>query len=347
MVHPFFLLSNSIIFVKKYLRKKLLQRLTSTDWSFDELALKVYEYQSVHNEVYRRFLLLSGQFKKQVSRIEDIPFLPISFFKNFVVKTGSWEIAPSISFASSGTTGSIPSVHYVRDKAFYLDNARKIFENQYGQLTDYHLLALLPGYLERKNSSLVAMVDDFISKTESPLSGFYLDDFKGLNEVLAQATKSRKTILLGVSFGLLDFAEAYPADLSECIIMETGGMKGRRKEIIREALHDELKRAFNVSEIHSEYGMTELLSQAYSDGDGIFHPGATMRILLREVNDPFSLVPFGKTGLINVIDLANLDSCSFIATDDIGRLVDHQRFEVLGRYDQSDVRGCNLMVSDL
>jgi len=310
------------------------------------MALEIYAYQSVHNPVYNQFLTLSGQFQKSISRIEDIPFLPISFFKSHEVKTGKW--ASNVLFRSSGTTGAIPSVHAVRDVSFYLDNARRIFEEQYGELSTFNVFALLPGYLERSDSSLVAMASYFIKRSKSPLSGFYLNDFAALKDALEKAKESgRKSLLLGVSFGLLDFAEAYPIDLSHSLIMETGGMKGRRKEIIREELHQILQTLFNVSAIHSEYGMTELFSQAYSKGGGIYMPGKTMRVLLREFNDPFALAPFGKTGLINVIDLANIDTCSFIATDDIGRLSQDHQFEVLGRYDQSDVRGCNLMVSDL
>lgn len=328
------------------MRKKIIEKLLTNSSSFEDLALEIYAYQSVHNPVYNRFLTLSGQLRKTISKIEDIPFLPISFFKNHEIKTGNWKI--SSFYTSSGTTGSTPSIHYVRDQEFYLNNAQRIFEKQYGKLPTLNIFALLPGYLERSNSSLVAMTKDFIDKTRSPLSGFYLHDFDKLRSVLLQAKKTeRKCLLLGVSFGLMDFAEAYQIDLSHCIIMETGGMKGRRKEVVREELHQILKKSFNVSSIHSEYGMTELFSQAYSRGQGIYRPGKTMRVLLREINDPFVLAPFGKTGLINVIDLANIDSCSFIATDDIGRLAKDHQFEVLGRYDQSDVRGCNLMVSDL
>lgn len=314
--------------------------------AFEDLALEVYAYQAAQNPIYKQFLTLSGQINKPVSKLEDIPFLPISFFKSHEIKTGDWN--SSTIFTSSGTTGTTPSVHHVLDVDFYLNNARRIFEQQYDPLTEFNIFALLPGYLERTNSSLVAMVADFIDKTRSPMSGFYLHDLDRLQHELAKAKMSgRKNLLLGVSFGLMDFAETYPMDLSHCIIMETGGMKGRRKEIIREELHQILQSSFNVSSIHSEYGMTELFSQAYSKGNGIYKPGKTMRVLLREVNDPFASVPFGKTGLINMIDLANIDTCSFIATDDIGRLSKDQHFEVLGRYDHSDVRGCNLMVSDL
>ena len=329
------------------MRNKLVRELTARQWTFDDMALSIFEYQSQENAVYRQFLSLIGQAKKTVETIEDIPFLPIAFFKSHQIKSGHW--SESAIFASSGTTGSIPSVHYVRDMSFYLDNARVSFEQQYGSLSDFHVMALLPGYLDRTDSSLVAMAADFITHTNSKLSGFYLDDFVGLKRVLAEAKKTnRKTLLLGVSFGLLDFAEAYPnLDLAHCTIMETGGMKGRRKEIIRTELHDLLKKAFTVDVIHSEYGMTELFSQAYSTKNGLYAPADTMRIFLREINDPFALVPSGKTGLINIIDLANIDTCSFIATDDIGRIQEDGRFEVLGRYDSSDVRGCNLMVSDL
>ncbi len=329
------------------MRKRIIQDLRKGGWTFEELALEIYGYQSKNNQVYREFLDLSGQLYKQVHKIEDIPFLPITFFKSHAVKTGNW--TETQKFMSSGTTGSIPSIHYVRDMDLYLGQARQSFEQAYGAPDGFHIMALLPGYLERGHSSLVAMAQDFILHSQSSLSGFYLNDYQRLVQVLAEAKETnRKTLLLGVSFGLLDFAEAYPnLDLSHCIIMETGGMKGRRKEIIRLELHDILKKAFRVKSIHSEYGMTELFSQAYSQGQGIYTPAKTMRILLREINDPFALVPFGKTGLINIIDLANIDTCSFIATDDIGRLHSGGQFEVLGRYDASDIRGCNLMVSDL
>ncbi len=328
------------------MRQHIRKNLQSKNWSFDKVALDIYAYQCLENPVYRRYLTLTKQLNKPVNHIDDIPFLPISFFKTHEVKTGNWETTRI--FESSGTTGSKPSVHAVNDFAGYLDNAKNIFEAQFGSLKDFHIFGLLPGYLERKTSSLVAMVQYFKEQSKSTLSGFYLDDFKGLKNVLAQAKRTRKKVLLiGVSFGLLDFAEVYPnLDLAHCIIMETGGMKGRRKEIIREDLHQQLKDAFNVSIIYSEYGMTELCSQAYAHGER-FVPGKTMKIALREFNDPFARSPFGQTGLMNIIDLANYDTCSFIATDDIGRVHEDGSFEVLGRYDHSDMRGCNLMVSDL
>ncbi len=332
--------------LQKKLRHNILKNLHTIDWSFDKMALQIYAYQREENPVYREYLTLTNQLNKKVMHRKEIPFLPIAFFKTHEVKTGHWQATKV--FESSGTTDARPSRHWVNNQKWYLENAKHIFEAQFGSLTNFHILGLLPGYLERSTSSLVAMVQFFKEQSDSALSGFYLNDFKGLKDVLAQAKKTKKKVLLiGVSFGLLDFAEAYPnLDLAHCIIMETGGMKGRRKEMIRQDLHRQLQNAFNVPIIHSEYGMTELFSQAYAQGE-LFIPGKTMKIALREFNDPFAISSHGQTGLINIIDLANFDTCSFIATDDIGRVYQDGSFEVLGRYDHSDMRGCNLMISDL
>ncbi len=327
------------------MRKYLLKSLLARSDSFDDLALEVFEYQSKHNPVYRAFLKYTGRLGMPVFDLDELPFLPISLFKTHEIRTGKW--TPETVFESSGTTGSIPSRHAVRSLRAYIGNAVRIFETFYGSLTNYHILALLPGYLERPNASLVAMVDAFIKRSRSPLSGFFLKDFPALRETVQRAANSdRRLLIIGVSFALLDFVQAMgPFHLPDAIVMETGGMKGRRRELIREELHERLRAGFGVPVVHSEYGMTELLSQAYAQEAGRFSPGLPMRVLIREYNDPFHMLAPGRTGLINIIDLANVDTCSFVATDDVGRLWPDGSFEVLGRYDHSDVRGCNLMVA--
>ena len=249
-----------------------------------------------------------------------------------------------IIFTSSGTTGSVASKHYVTDLNLYEQSYLKGFESSYGPIDAYCVLALLPSYLERDGSSLIYMVNDLIDKSKHPYSGFFLSDLPKLESVLRELeTQKQKTLLIGVSFALLDFAETFKLELEHTIVMETGGMKGRRKELIRKELHEQLKRGFCLQHIHSEYGMTELLSQAYSLGDSLFECPPWMKILVRDTEDPLSLLPKGKTGGINVIDLANVNSCSFIATQDLGKLYESGKFEVLGRFDHSDIRGCNLM----
>ena len=313
---------------------------------FEPLALDVFRYQAANNLLYRRYLELLGLQPDQVRRLSDIPFLPVSLFKHHTIQTGEWE--PEAIFSSSGTTGSVASNHRLRSKAFYQKSARRGFQNFYGSLQDYCVLALLPSYLERSGSSLVFMVDDFIRQSGHPDSGFFLYNTDELLRILQECQKSQQpTLLIGVSFALLDLAEGNPTDLSGITIMETGGMKGRRKELTREELHQQLQRAFRVEMVHSEYGMTELLSQAYSKGAGLFHPAPTMRVLAREITDPFNYTAYGRTGVLNIIDLANLDTLSFIATDDLGKVYEDHSFEVLGRLDASDVRGCNLMVADI
>lgn len=257
----------------------------------------------------------------------------------------SGEFEPQQIFTSSGTTGMETSKHFVRALDLYTKSFRKGFEHFFGPVTNICVLALLPAYLERTGSSLVYMANDFISQSRHPLSGFYLDNLSNLSENLKKLEKqNRPTVLLGVSFALLDLIEQFPQKLHNTIVMETGGMKGRRKELTRDELHSILKSGFGLDKIHSEYGMTELLSQAYSKGDGLFNCPPWMQVLIREQADPMSYAPAGKTGGINIIDLANIDSCSFIATSDLGRLHTNGNFEVLGRFDSSDVRGCNLMV---
>jgi len=310
---------------------------------FEKKALDIFAYQAKYNPVYGEFLSILKINPKKIHTLKDIPFLPISLFKSHKIITGT---APSqITFTSSGTTGLTTSRHLVVDPEFYLAITKTGFASFYGPIEDYCVLALLPAYLERQGSSLVYMAQEFINCSKCPESGFYLDDLARLSTQLAnnQAAKI-PTLLIGVSFALLDLAEQFPRDLSNIIVMETGGMKGRRKEITRIELHANLKKSFNLSAVHSEYGMTELLSQAYSTGNGWFRGGPTFRVLAREITDPFSYVPSGRTGLLNIIDLANVDSCSFIATDDLGQISKDGAFRVLGRLDASDIRGCNLMV---
>jgi len=311
------------------------------DLDYESIALKLFRFQFEHNKIYRDFV--SQGSREPVTSLDRIPFLPISFFKTHDVKTGTW--IPGEVFSSSGTTGTTTSRHAVKDVSFYLANTERIFRQFFGALEDFHVLALLPSYLEREGSSLVTMADYFIRKSGSEHSGFYLNNLAELNAKLAVLkSENKKIILLGVTFALLELAEKYPQDLSHCVIMETGGMKGRRKEIIREELHAFLGSSFSVSRIHSEYGMTELLSQGYSLGNGLFKSGAGMKILIRDLNDPYRLEKQGKTGGINVIDLANIYSCAFIETEDLGKVNQDGYFEVLGRMDNSDIRGCNLLL---
>jgi hypothetical protein len=309
--------------------------------------LTVFDYQYKYNDFYRQYCTLLGKDVSNISTIGDIPFLPIQFFKNQIIKTGGWT-QPETVFTSSGTTARTTSQHFVRDLTFYTDISIRGFEEKYGAVANYCVLGLLPSYLERTGSSLIAMVDAFIKLSKHPESGFFLDNHDELSKILRGcAEKKIPTLLIGVSFGLLDFVEKHQVDFPEIVVMETGGMKGRRREMIRAELHDAIKKGFNCSEIHSEYGMTELFSQAYSKHSGIFEPTQTMRVLTREINDPLSITEKkGQLGVINVIDLGNLDTCSFIATDDLGRVFDNQQFEVLGRLDNSDIRGCNLLVNE-
>ncbi len=312
---------------------------------FTEAALSLFKFQAVQNPVYCSYLNFLRINPLDVKELHEIPFLPIEFFKTHDVQTG--EFAPEVTFYSSGTTQAVRSRHLVAHLSWYNSNAKSLFEQFYGPLRDFVVLALLPSYLEQGGSSLVYMVDFFVKESGQEEEGFYLNDHRKLLRALKQARKKgKKVLLIGVSYALLDWAEKLKGkeDFSGVVIMETGGMKGRRKELIREELHTELKAGFGVPAIHSEYGMTELLSQAYSLGDGFFSTGATMRILLRDLNDPFHKSGHLRSGGINVIDLANVDSCAFIETKDIGRLSKDGRFEVLGRFDNSDIRGCNLLV---
>jgi len=311
------------------------------DKLFEEIALKQFHFQALTNKVYKNYLTYLGVSVKKIQRIEDIPFLPISFFKTQHIISGRWE--PELVFTSSGTTGQEVSRHSVQSLNFYLHHSQIIFESYFGAIDQFHILCLLPSYLERTGSSLVAMANHFIKESKSPYSGFYLNDLDRLASQLERLKGDKKVLLLGVSFALMDLADQYELDLNHCIVMETGGMKGRRKEVTREELHSTICKNLNIDKVHSEYGMTELLSQAYSLGNGLFLCPSSIKIVLRELNDPFSTENH-TTGLINVIDLANFHTCSFIETQDLGRLHQSGHFEVLGRMDNSDIRGCNLLV---
>lgn len=309
----------------------------------DELALRVFRFQAENNAVYRSYILHLGIKPDQIGSSSQIPFLPIGFFRHHLVK--SFEEKPEIIFSSSGTAGDSVSRHAVKDLHIYEESFLRCFEHFYGNPSQYCILALLPSYLEREGSSLVYMTNKLIERSEHPESGFYLHNLRELADVLARPGEtSQPTLLIGVSFALLDLSENHPQPLKNTVIMETGGMKGRRKELTRDELHLKLKKAFSVETIHSEYGMTELLSQAYSQGEGRFLTPPWMRILIRDSHDPFSLVSPGTSGGINIMDLANIYSCSFIETSDIGKMHEDGSFEILGRLDSSDVRGCNLMV---
>ena len=310
---------------------------------FEEVALDIFKFQYENNEVYRDFCIHLRKSPKNVSSSLEIPFLPISFFKTH--KVVSTQKEPETIFTSSGTTQSTTSKHFVPDIELYEKSFLKAFELFYGMPKDFCILALLPSYLEREGSSLIYMVNSLIEKSGHPHSGFYLHNLEELHQKLKiLESKGAKTLLIGVSFALLDLVEQFPSTLTNTIVMETGGMKGRRKELIREELHQILEKGLGVEHIHSEYGMTELLSQGYSKGNGIFETPPWMKIVTRDTEDPLSIQPNGKTGGVNVIDLANLYSCSFIATQDLGKTHPNGTFEVLGRFDDSDIRGCNLMV---
>lgn len=316
----------------------------TSEQAFQQAALAVFEYQAANCKVYNDFIKGLNIDAAKINNFEQIPFLPISFFKNHTIKSDN--DPAETTFTSSGTTGMITSRHYVTDVSWYEESFRNAFELFYGDIKNYTVLALLPSYLEREGSSLIYMAADLIKGSENPDSGFYLYNHEELHQqLLKQQQAGKPTVLIGVTFALLDFVETYQVNFPELIVMETGGMKGRRKEMIREELHTMLCNGFGVQHIHSEYGMTELLSQAYSKGDGVFACPPWMKILIRDTNDPLSLVPANKTGGINVVDLANINSCSFIATQDLGKLYTNGEFEVLGRFDNADIRGCNLLIA--
>ena len=357
--------NNSSTQIRQTLRQQIIDLKTS---NFEDLALQIFRYQAQHNAVYNAYLDFLKTDVNRVEHLTEIPFLPIQFFKHHLIKTGQ-PPAHSVTFESSGTgnrtssfkknesIAAVTSHHVLFDAPLYTTVSTRIFQQHYGELSDFHILALLPSYLERNNSSLVYMMHNFIDQTGSAYSGFYLNNTGEMLErlrYLSQNPDGKKILLMGVTFALLDLAESgadfsFLKNIPDLIIMDTGGMKGRRQELLREEVHDILKSHFGVEKIHSEYGMTELLSQGYSQGEGLFKPGFTMRILLRDIYDPFSLydhnITSSKTGGINAIDLANLDTCSFIETQDLGRFGNEpDSFYIMGRFDNSDIRGCNLMV---
>ena len=323
--------------------------LKTNDIDFKEVAIRVFNFQYKNNDTYRTYCDILKIVPSKIKDIEKIPFLPIQFFKTKEIKTTAFK--EEVIFESSGTTGSINSKHFVKDVSLYEESYLQTFRHFYGNETDYCIIGLLPSYLERKGSSLVYMVDDLIKKSNHKNSGFYLYDFEKLKNVLLEnESNQQRTILIGVTYALLDFAETQKLSLSHTIIMETGGMKGRREELSRKQVHAILKDKLGVKNIHSEYGMTELLSQSYSKENGIFICPPHKQILIRSEDDPFEIYSYNtekmksKTGAINIIDLANLYSCSFIATDDLGKLYSNKNFEITGRMENSDVRGCGLMI---
>lgn len=311
--------------------------------TFDEIALRLFHFQAQNNPVYGNFLNALRLDHATITNVNAIPFMPIRFFKDHVVKTGEWR--EEVFFESSGTTGSQTSRHAVYSVKEYCLHAQKIFEQTFGSLQDYDFLALLPSYLERGQSSLVAMINHFIEQTGSEFSGFYLHNQEQLVEDVGRLKNSgKKVIVWGVTYALLDIAEKFAPDWRNVMVFETGGMKGRRKEVTREALHEILKNSLHIDKVYSEYGMTELLSQAYSAGGSLFYPAPSMKILIRDITDPLRKGLLHETGGINVIDLANYRTIAFIETEDLGKIDENGHFEVLGRSDNSDVRGCNLLV---
>ncbi len=317
-----------------------------TEENFNSFALEVFRFQYNNNAVYNKFCQALKINPEQIVNLKDIPFLPIQFFKSHLVTTTDFE--PEVIFESSGTTQTIQSKHLVKFTNIYEKSFDKAFNQFYGQPNDWCILALLPSYLERKNSSLVMMADKLIQQSGHLASGFYLNDLQKLSKTLQMLENQQtNTLLIGVTFALLDFAESFPGPLKYTTIMETGGMKGRREELTRMEVHQQLCDAFHLKSIHSEYGMTELLSQAYSKGGGIFNCPSWMKILVREEDDPFAMhsqyEQQMQSGAVNVIDLANIYSCSFIATDDAGKIYGDGSFEILGRLDNADIRGCSLL----
>lgn len=309
---------------------------------FNESALALFRFQYHNNEVYRQFVDAVGVSIQQVYHIDQIPFLPIQFFKSHRVVTG--DFLPEAIFESSGTSTTVNSRHFVADVSLYERSFAAGLKYFYGDMSEYAVFALLPSYLERGNSSLVYMVEKMLLHSNRQMGGFYLNELDTLQQQLLQAQqKGLKIMLIGVTFALLNMLEKYPVKIPDAIIIETGGMKGRRKEMIRSELHEILCKGFGVNYIHSEYGMTELLSQAWSKEEGRFYTPQWMKVMIADTNDPFSFLPSGRTGGINVIDLANIHSCAFIATQDLGRMYDDNSFEVLGRFDYSDIRGCSLL----
>lgn len=314
----------------------------SDDHSFADRAMLLFNYQAENNDVYREFLQYLDITPSAVRSYSDIPFLPIELFRSRKILTGN--VDTEVYFESSGTTSEINSRHYIADNKLYIDSLIRCFELFYGDVKNYCILALLPSYIERQNSSLVAMCNQLIHVSKQTNNGFYLNDWEQLiSAIQSNEENNITTLLIGVSFALMEFAEKYSISLKNTIIMETGGMKGRRKEITRQELHAMLKNAFGLNTIHSEYGMTELLSQAYSKKNGLFQTPPWMKVFVRDTEDPFKILAENKTGCLNIIDLANIHSCAFIATHDLGKTNEDGSFEVLGRFDNSEIRGCNLM----
>ncbi|MEO6671674.1 MAG: acyl transferase [Ferruginibacter sp.] len=316
---------------------------------FEKLAVQIFNFQYTNTDIYRQYCMALKTDPAKVDRLEKIPFLPIQFFKARKIMAGNF--VPELIFESSGTTGSVNSKHFVKDKNVYEECFLTAFKLFYGDVSRLSIIGLLPSYLERQHSSLVYMVNELVSQSKHPSSGFYLYDTEKLYQALLENENNKQpTLLIGVTYALLDFAEKYPKKMHNTIVMETGGMKGRREELTRAEVHEQLKQQFGIAEVHSEYGMTELLSQAYSKGNGIFNCPPWMKILIRAEDDPFDISSSnniqGKfaAGAVNIIDLANFSSCSFIATDDAGRLYNDGSFEILGRLDNSDLRGCGLMI---
>lgn len=322
----------------------LLSKINSINEStFEATSIEVFNYQAKYNSVFQKYLQSLGH-PCHAQGMADLVFLPIEFFKNHTIKTQNWE--EETVFESSGTTGNQTSRHYIKDLSLYHQGCTKHFEMLYGDLSEYSILALLPSYLERGNSGLIAMVNAFMNRTQKASSGYFLNDIDHLISKLKEYNDlGKKTILWGVTFALLDLADQFVLDFPELIIIETGGMKGRRKELVRQEVHQVLKNAFNVRQVHSEYGMTELNSQAYALKNGVFQPAPTMSAMIRDINDPFANVSDGRTGALNIIDLGNIHTCSFIETKDLGRRFPNGFFEVLGRMDNADIRGCNLLIS--
>lgn len=329
---------------QRFIEGEIFKKLS--DEEFERLALSIFNFQLENTKVYREYVKALGIETTKIKRLNEIPFLPISLFKSHMIVASDSD-KYDVIFKSSTTTSDTPSKHIVKDVNVYKNSFRNGFELFYGDIKQYCLLALLPSYLERGDSSLVYMVDGLIKDTHNSSGGFYMDNYLELSNILkANEETGQMTLLIGVTYALLKLAEEYPMELINTIIMETGGMKGRREELTRPEVHRILSNAFKLSNIHSEYGMTELLSQAYSKGNGIFQCVPWMKVLMRDIYDPMEVIDNGK-GAINIIDLANINSCSFIATDDLGVLYSNGDFEVAGRLDSSDIRGCNIMASEL
>jgi len=309
--------------------------------NFEEMALTLFRFQAEHVPVYRQFLELLHCSPKMVTQLDQIPFLPVSFFKSHQIRNAA---NTSTFYFTSSSTGGIPSQHFVPEIKIYEWSFNATFNHFYGPHTELCILGLLPSYLERTGSSLVYMVSQMIQESKYPKSNFFLTDFKALHQQLIENERQRiPTLLIGVTYALLDFANQFPVPLSSTMVMETGGMKGRRQEMQRSEIHSVLKQQFELANIHSEYGMTELLTQAYSKGNGIFEVPNWMRVFAADLNDARTLLAKDKSGSLNVIDLANIHSCAFIATDDLGIVHQNNTFEILGRKDFSDIRGCGLM----